>query len=120
MKRKRKGKKGGKYLEYDVRLISPRNVVDWEATEDKSTLKMPLTGSLDLDCLHSAFSLKIRQVLISASAIANHDVMLEGIGTRQEKTFSSRACALVYRAPLACLGFACSNFARKNKRLLAV
>ena len=30
-----------------------------------------------LDCLQSAFSLKIRLVLISASAIANHDVMLQ-------------------------------------------
>ena len=30
-----------------------------------------------LDCLQSAFSLKIRLVLISASAIANQDVMLQ-------------------------------------------
>ena len=29
-----------------------------------------------LDCLHSAFSLKIRLVLISASTTANHDVTL--------------------------------------------
>ena len=43
-----------------------------------------------VDCLQSAFSLKIRLVLILSSA------------------------------PLACLGFACSNFAKKNKRLLAV
>ena len=40
--------------------------------------------------------------------------------------FSSRAYGLVYRGsrlrrlPLACLGFSCSNFAKKNKRLLAV
>ena len=38
--------------------------------------------------------------------------------------FSSRAYALVSRgkrpSPLACLGFACSNFAKKNKRVLAV
>ena len=34
MKRKRKGKKGEMYLEYDVRLISPKNMVDWETTED--------------------------------------------------------------------------------------
>ena len=31
---------------------------------------------LYLDCLQSAFSLKIRQVLISSSAIANHDVII--------------------------------------------
>ena len=30
-----------------------------------------------LDCLQSAFSLKIRLVLVSASAIANYDVMLQ-------------------------------------------
>ena len=42
-----------------------------------------------LDCLQSAFSLKIHLVLIAA-------------------------------LPLASLGFACSNFAKKNKRLLAV
>ena len=32
---------------------------------------------LVIDCLQFAFSLKIRLVLISASAIANHDVMLQ-------------------------------------------
>ena len=35
-----------------------------------------LASRLLLDCLQSAFSLKIRLVLIAASAIANHDVML--------------------------------------------
>ena len=30
-----------------------------------------------LECLQSTFSLKIRLVLISAGAIANHDVMLQ-------------------------------------------
>ena len=30
-----------------------------------------------LDCLQSAFSLKIRLVIVSASAIANYDVMLQ-------------------------------------------
>ena len=30
-----------------------------------------------LDCLQSAIFLKIRTVLISASTIANHDVMLQ-------------------------------------------
>ena len=45
-----------------------------------------------IDCLQSAFSLKIRLVLILSSAIANHDVFYNG-----------------------CLGFAGSNFAKKNK-----
>ena len=37
----------------------------------------------DLDCVQSAFSVKIRLDLISASMIANHDVILQwGIGTR--------------------------------------
>ena len=45
-----------------------------------------------IDCLQSAFSLKIRLVLISSSAIANHDAIYNG-----------------------CLGFAGSNFAKKNK-----
>ena len=35
-----------------------------------------LASRLLLDCLQSAFSLKIRLVLIAASAIANHDVVL--------------------------------------------
>ena len=34
---------------------------------------------LSLDCLQSAFSLKIRPVLISSSAIANHDVIMQGL-----------------------------------------
>ena len=33
---------------------------------------------ITVDCLQSAFSLKIRLVLISASAIANHDVSSDG------------------------------------------
>ena len=45
--------------------------------------------------------------------------------SQQSLIFSSRACALISRGSrlnslLACLGFACSNFAKKNKRLLAV
>ena len=59
-------------------------------------------GTGDIDWLQSAFSLKIRLVLISSSAIANHDVV-------------SRL-----NLPLTCLGFECSNLAKKNKRLLAV
>ena len=34
------------------------------------------TAGLQLDCLKFAFSLKIRLVLISSSAIANHDVII--------------------------------------------
>ena len=34
------------------------------------------TESPRIDCLQSAFSLKIRLVLISSSAIANHDVVI--------------------------------------------
>lgn len=45
-----------------------------------------------LDCLQSAISLEIRPVLISSSAIANHDAIYNG-----------------------CFGFAGSNFAKKNK-----
>ena len=41
----------------------------------------------------SAFSLKIRLVLISSSAIANHDVII----TKTSRIFSSRAYALVSR-----------------------
>ena len=40
-----------------------------------------------LDCLQSVFSLKIRLVLISSSAIANHDVIIT-IETRREKTYA--------------------------------
>ena len=75
-----------------------------------------------LDWLKSVFSLKMRLVLISSSAIANHDVVItitDGV------IFSSRAYALISRGSrlhsrLTCLGFACSNLAKKNKRLLAV
>ena len=44
-------------------------------------------GKQSIDYLQSAFSLKTRLVLISANAIANHDVLLQkGIGSRREKT----------------------------------
>ena len=54
-----------------------------------------------IDCLQSAFSLKIRLVLISASAIANEDITLQWGISQQSLIFSSRAYALVYRG----LGF---------------
>ena len=34
------------------------------------------TAGLQLDCLQSAFSLKIRLVLVSSSAIGNHDAII--------------------------------------------
>ena len=64
---------------------------------------------LYLDCLQSAFSLKIRQVLISSSAIANHDVIITP-SILAVRGFAARAC----------LAFVSRNFAKKNKRLLAV
>ena len=75
-----------------------------------------------LDCLQPAFSLKIRLVLISASTIAIHDIMLhKGIGIRQEKMDSYFFFFLrPHLLRFACVGFACSNFEKKNKRLLAV
>ena len=80
------------------------------------TIKFDLVGKRPakmhiLDCLQSAFSLKIRLVLISSSSIVNRDVII----TIRDPRFS-RLAAL----PLVCLGFACSNFAKKSKRLLAV
>ena len=57
---------------------------------------------LYLDCLQSAFSLKIRQVLISSSAIANHDVIITP-SILAARGFAARAC----------LAFVCRNFARK-------
>ena len=76
-----------------------------------------------LDCLQSTFSLKIRLVLISSSAIANYDVIITE--TRRQKTdfFFSGLRPRFSRlptSPLMCLGFVCSNFTKKNKRLLAV
>ena len=48
---------------------------------------------LIIEVLQSAFSLKICLVLISSSAIANHDVII----TKGNESFSSRAYALVSR-----------------------
>ena len=83
------------------------------------------TGNVPhIDCLQSAFSLKIRLLLISASAIANDDITLQLGINQQSLIFSSRAYALVYRCSRLRRShawvFSCSNFAKKNKRLLAV
>ena len=89
-------------------LIFPPKRGRWETLGTRLWSAMVLgvpsgdRGTGDIDCLQSAFSLKIRLVLISSSAIANHDVVSW------------------LNLPLTCLGFACSNLATKNKRLLAV
>ena len=56
-----------------------------------------------IDCLQSAFSLKICLVL---------DLIQRDC---KPLCFSRQPAS-----PLACVGIACSNFAKKNKRLLAV
>ena len=82
-----------------------------------------------LQCLRnrqSAFSLKIRLVLISSNATANHDVVITiryWDQTRKDGLLFfllGLTPSFLAASPLACLGFACSNFAKKNKRLLAV
>ena len=96
-----------------------------------------------VDCLQSTFSLKIYLVLIPASNVIVNDITIsEGIRTRWEKTdwalflskqtlcwprngvadwsyffFSSLHPCLSW---LTCMVYAQSNFAKKNKRLLAV
>ena len=83
-----------------------------------------------IDCLQSAFSLKICLVL---------DLIQRDCKPRWyyclQSAFSLKICLvldLIQRdckplcfsrqpaSPLACVGIACSNFAKKNKRLLAV
>ena len=76
-----------------------------------------------LDCLQSAFSLKICLVLISSSAITKHNVIITE--TRREKRgflFSGLRprFSQLPTSPLECLGFTCSSFAKKSKRLLTV
>ena len=77
--------------------------------------------------MQSAFSLKIRLVLDLIQRDCKPRCYYIGVETRREKTVSffffsglrprfSRQEA----SPLACLGFAFSDFAKKNKRLLAV
>ena len=60
-----------------------------------------------LHCLQSVFSLKIRLVLISSSAIANHDVIITIRDLDQTRKdgllfFSSRAYAFVSRGSRLC------------------
>ena len=74
----------------------------WLVVPQGKLISLQQIKSTTLDCLQSAFSLKIRLVL---------DLVQRDCKPR----FSRQAAS-----PLACLGFACSNFAKKNKRLLAV
>ena len=46
------------------------------AKSEEKRMFSQASGTGDIDCLQSAFSLKIRLVLISSSAIANHDVVV--------------------------------------------
>ena len=57
--------------------ISPRTSMPQQLSVPNDTLLLKKNCSSNLDFLQSAFSLKFRLVLISASAIANHDVMLQ-------------------------------------------
>ena len=90
--------KKGNWRKNPQKLIScsKKKYCKFNSQKLKSTL-------FNLDCLQSAFSLKILLVLISSSVIANHDVIITNKGLRPR----------VFR-------FACSNFAKKNRRLLAV
>ena len=73
-----------------------------------------MSGYCRIDCLQSAFSLKIRLVLDLIQRDCKPRCYYIGIETRRSRFSRQEA------SPLACLGFACSNFAKKNKRLLAV
>ena len=90
--------KKGNWRKNPQKLIScsKKKYCKFNSQKLKSTL-------FNLDCLQSAFSLKILLVLISSSVIANHDVIITNKGLRPR----------VFR-------FACSNFAKKNRRLLGV
>ena len=79
---------------YEVHAENTRSTCHFTPYPGWVFLEKYLIENVDrlIDCLQSAFSLKIRLVLILSSAIANHDVFYNG-----------------------CLGFAGSNFAKKNK-----
>ena len=69
---------------------------------------------LIIEVLQSTFSLKICLVLISSSAIANHDVIITKGMRPYEKFLLRLTPSFLAALPLACLGFACSNFAKKS------
>ena len=110
-------------LHISVDLLCGTTVAELHNSVDLlcDTLAAELHNSVNLpfgtiDCLQSAFSLlnPSSSYLIQRD---NHDVII----TKGNEIFSSRAYALVSRgSPLMYLGFPCSNFAKKNKRLLAI
>ena len=94
-------------------ILQPYNIR--VAHKPITALRRLLTNVKDkdkpVDCLQSAFSLKIRLVL----DLIQRDCKPRCYYIALRPRFSWQAAS-----PLACLGFACSNFAKKNKRLLAV
>ena len=76
MRRRRRrggGGGGGRTIRMRRRRENNRNQEEEEEEEE------------EVDCLQSVFSFKIHLVLISSSAIANHDVIIT-IERRREKT----------------------------------
>ena len=110
--------------DYWVIWLSLHNNIKWckvlliQSIRNDSNLFCDQPNCLMIDSLQSAFSLKIRLVLISSSAIAKHDVVITRDWDETPSFLAARGSRL--NSPLACLGFACSTFAKKNKRLLSV
>ena len=77
---------------------------------------------LKLDCLQSAFSLKIRPDETKKESLCTDVPPLSEKKNVSHFFFSGLRPRFSRQAasPLACLSFACSNFAKKNKRLLTV
>ena len=77
---------------------------------------------LKLDCLQSAFSLKIRPDETRKDSLCKDGPLPQKKKNVSYFFFSGLRPRFSRQAasPLACLGFACSNFAKKNNRLLAV
>ena len=75
-----------------------------------------------LDCLQSAFSLKIRPDETRKDSLCTDVPPPSGKKNVSYFFFSGLRPRFSRQAasPLACLGFVCSNFAKKNKRLLVV
>ena len=69
-----------------------------------------MSGYCRVDCLQSAFSLKIRLVLDLIQRDCKPRCYYIGIETRRPRFSQQEA------SPLACLGFACSNFAKRKIR----
>ena len=119
---------GAAELHISVYLLCGTTVAELHNSVDLlcDTLAAELHNSVNLpcgtiDCLQSAFSLLNPSSSYLIQRDCNHVIITKG-----NEIFSSRAYALVSRGSrfaallLACLGFACSIFAKKNKTLLAV